>query len=189
MTRKWVLGLATAITLVAVGGMGFAAFTSTATINATATTGSINLAWTPVGTPNVGAGTLILTNTSYTTCTSSVTSSLVTITAGNLAPGDSCTISTTYGLLLSNTGSIPATVAWTFGSDYFLNTTSAACGPGNFSGGDSLPGGTFTVPAFGDIGAYGSLSPINVDIGLNADAGNSCMGVGATLTILEPGVA
>lgn len=190
MARIWQIGLIAVIAAVAVGGIGFAAFTSTATINGTATGGTLNLQWTPAGTPSLAAGTLLETNV-FDGCSATVTPSLITITATNLAPGDQCEINTSYGLFLENTGSLPATVPWTYASDYIWSGGTAACPTSNFNGGDGLLAGTYTVPAGGYVGYLSvvSGSPIWVFIGMNAGVGNACQGVSATLTIYEPGSA
>lgn len=190
MARIWQIGLIAVIAAVAVGGIGFAAFTSTATINGTATGGTLNLQWTPTGTPSIGAGTLVETN-AFDGCSATVAPSLITITATNLAPGDECYINTSYGLFLENTGSLPATVPWTFASDYIWSGGTAACPTSNFNGGDTLYAGTYIVPAGGYVGQGSVVSgtPIVVIIGLDSGTGNACQGVSATLTIYEPGVA
>jgi hypothetical protein len=98
------LGLATLIAVVAVGGIGFAQFTTSAYLNGNASAGTLGpLTWSNVDTPQSTA--------SYVTCTVTIgtttnTSDTLEVTATNLAPGVTCTFTAD----LNNGGSIPANV-------------------------------------------------------------------------------
>lgn len=88
------------ISLFAVSGIAYAAFTSSIYINGNASAGTMTLQWNGSGFTN-GAGT-------YSTCDwSSNTGTSVTLTVSNLSPGDSCTA---YAYV-TDTGSLPATSA------------------------------------------------------------------------------
>jgi hypothetical protein len=103
MGNRGLMVLATVVAVVAVGGIGFAAFTTTAYVNGYAQAGSLNLFWTNAGEPTPSS--------SYVTCTAAITmtstaSDTLAITATNLAPGDQCKFTAT----LNNGGNIPANV-------------------------------------------------------------------------------
>jgi len=170
MARNWKLGLAAVIAVAAIGGIGFSAFTSNAYIVGNVSSGSINLEWTPTGSAAVQ-----VTNASYDLCTATVTQSTLYVNVSNLAPGDSCTLPSSDGVYLTNTGSIPASVT------YSVSETN----PGCFWALDTLPGGTFTVNPGATLPAGG----IEVAVGLYAGVGNTCAGQSDTITFTEPGVA
>jgi hypothetical protein len=104
MRKVGLLGLATLIAVVAVGGIGFAQFTTSAYLSGNASAGTLGpLTWS-----NVGETTL---SSTYVTCTVTIgtttnTSDTLEVTVGNLAPGDYCMFSAD----LNNGGSIPANV-------------------------------------------------------------------------------
>ncbi len=105
------LGLVAVVAAIAVGGIGFASFTTSAYIDAQAQAGTLGpLYWsntaTPVGTESFDVCTNFITTTLNTSDT-------LNFTAGNLAPGDSCTFSAD----LNNGGSIPAAVEITSTKD------------------------------------------------------------------------
>ncbi len=89
------------IAVVAVGGVAFASFTSSVTVHANASAGTIVLKFD--GT-NSGSST-----PSGATCTiafpSSPPTQVATVTASNLAPGQYCT----FNLEIANYGTLPAT--------------------------------------------------------------------------------
>jgi hypothetical protein len=98
MTKTVAISLFAASLLV-LGGIGYAAFTSTSTINVTANAGTFSLGWWGMG--------VYATTSTYDTCTPSVSGSVLTVTVGNMAPGDECII-TGY---VTDTGTLPGTVA------------------------------------------------------------------------------
>lgn len=90
MSKRWVLGLAAAITVVAVAGVGFSAFTTTAIVNGNATAATVSLTVAPGG--YTGCWWLNNGSTYYegTITQTAVSSSQVTFTVGNLIPGTYC---------------------------------------------------------------------------------------------------
>ena len=104
MRRQWVMGMVAVVALVAVGGIGFAAFSTSAYLNGAASAGTLGpLTWSNLGTTT--------TSSAYVTCTvvtgtQTNTSDTLVVTVGNLAPGDLCQFSGD----LNNGGSIPANV-------------------------------------------------------------------------------
>jgi hypothetical protein len=97
MARRLLLAVVALMAVVAVGGIGFATLSSSATINGSGSTGSITLAFESFANGN-GA---------YSTCDWSGYSAgppaSVTLTVNNLAPGDSCSAS----LYIEDTGTLP----------------------------------------------------------------------------------
>lgn len=104
MAKKWVLGLAAAMTIVAVAGVGFSAFTATAYVNGTATAATVGLtvapdanfpmscSWMDTGAPDANASITI----------TEVSSTQVNIVASGLVPGVACN-----GVIwVNNTGSV-----------------------------------------------------------------------------------
>ncbi len=111
MGKRWILGLVAVVAVIAVGGIGFASFTTSAYIDAQAQAGTLGpLYWSNTATPS---GT-----ESFDVCTNFITTTLnmsdtLNFTAGNLAPGDSCT----FSAYLNNGGSIPAAISITSTKD------------------------------------------------------------------------
>ncbi len=104
MGKPWVLGLLAVVAVVAVGGIGFGAFTSSAYVQVQATTGTVGpLVWGP--SPAYGGFAANDVCSAVRGTTSSAGDTLF-LTASNLAPGDICS----YGDSLSNLGSLPAVV-------------------------------------------------------------------------------
>jgi hypothetical protein len=88
MSKRWMMGLAMAVAVVAVGGVGFAAFSSSAVVNGSATAATVSLLIYPYAYECYWTGNF----TTYANGTVSVTGggSSVTMTAGNLLPGTTC---------------------------------------------------------------------------------------------------
>ncbi len=139
LTRATILSLV-AVSLAAIGGVGYATFTSTVNVSATATAGTLALVLSSPTAATVTAGDTI------TACSASLdaTGRLV-ISASNLFPGDA---GCTFSVAITNTGSLPATA---FVVDYanVATTCSGTLFPGSgafsacFSYSDTL-GGTST---------------------------------------------
>ena len=104
MRHRWVTAVIAVLVVVSVGGVGFAAFTSTVTLQLNGAAGTLTIEWTGPATPTV-------TGSSPTDkCTATLTPSLLTINAGNLAPGDSCMLLASNGVEITDTGSLPGTL-------------------------------------------------------------------------------
>jgi hypothetical protein len=114
MAQKWVLGVVGAFAVLALAGVGFAAFTAQATVNGSASAATVNLQivseesaantcfYLP-GTPLAGspaAGNVSLS-------TSGPLVSTATVAVSNLTPGVVCDVFVT----LENTGSVPENVS------------------------------------------------------------------------------
>lgn len=126
-----------ALSLLAFTGIGYAAFTTTTSINVTATAGTVGpLDW------SAGAAA---PSTSYGVCTvggGGGGGAPMTITMSALAPGDSCTVTAT----LTNTGNIPASLsdALTSCNDYGSGLCSYLGYTDNLAGGYLSAGGSWT---------------------------------------------
>jgi hypothetical protein len=96
MSKKWLLGIATIMVAIAVGGIGFASYTSSITVNGAASSGTLALAF------DYGSGT----GGTYAVCAiTGLNGANAYITASDLSPGDHCSL--TLGII--NNGTLPAT--------------------------------------------------------------------------------
>ncbi len=177
MTKRWLVGLVVVVALVGVGGIGYAAFTSSVTLTANGNAGTLYLEWacirgeyacdtSTVGVPN--AGVLDSAALGYATCSFTYTDEGfgLSINASNLAPGDSCTMPASFGGILANFGSLPATLTAA------LTSASISCGYFTFS--DNL---FFPSPV-----ALGG-APLVSSIPIGANAYVPAGGYTATLTL------
>ncbi len=119
MSNRWVVGLLGVLAVAALVGVGYSAFTATATVNGTATAGTAAIALNspqagacayPSGGPAPGSFSFS-ENTSHT---------LVSVGVSNLVPGDFCYFSVT----VTNVGTVPVVL------NNQLNETSGICAPG-----------------------------------------------------------
>jgi|SRR5271170_5216158 len=140
--------------LLAVGGLGFAAFTAQYQVNLQGTAGNLGL--------SIG-GTNVVTSQPYVGCSVSGSgSNWVNFSAGPMAPGDWCEVFTN----VTNTGNVPATV-----------TTSSTVIGGCFEGAILSPeSGPITLAPGGTIAFQGA-------IGLDSSAGNSCENTVGTVSV------
>ena len=99
MTKTTVVSLF-ALSLLALTGVGYAAFTSSITVNGTASAGTLSIAFT---TPANTAGYGTSTPSGVGSCSFSGTGASTTLTVSNMDPGDTCTADIT----VANTGSLP----------------------------------------------------------------------------------
>lgn len=166
MGRKWVVGLVGVVAALGLAGFGFAAFTSTATITGTATSGSFALAWDSgaTGIPNPDDSQACHTVGSGTT---------LTFTGTNFQPGDGCSVTD----LLYDTGTVPGTV-----TESYSLTGTASCLASNWTYTDSISAaGATGLPI-----APGSPVSDTITVTLLAAAGNGCegatVGISATVT-------
>jgi hypothetical protein len=113
MAGKWALGMMTVITVVAVAGIGFAAYNATASVNITTTAGSFYLQ---------GTGTLTASSTAVGACTSGAgPSGTISLYGTDMLPGDYCN----WTVAFTDAGSLPgAFVSWV------ISGTSPGTGPG-----------------------------------------------------------
>lgn len=116
MTNRWVVGMLAVLAVAGLVGVGYSAFTATATVNGTATAGNVQLQITSTYTAscNYASGAPapgivgVSSNAKYT---------VLTLTVSNLVPGGVCTT----GAIITNVGSVPLVL-----SDQ-LNATSGIC--------------------------------------------------------------
>ncbi|HTP56013.1 MAG TPA: hypothetical protein VML53_05030 [Thermoplasmata archaeon] len=112
MAKRWLVGLVAAVAVVGLAGVGFSAFTATATVNGYATAGSVSLQITETG----GYACFYLPDTPYGYASAPGNVSFspirdggteVSLNVSNLTPGVICS-----GLiLLTNAGSVPLNVS------------------------------------------------------------------------------
>lgn len=123
MAKKWVVGLAAAITIVAVAGVGFSTFTTTAYVNGTATSATVALTVAPGD--NMACYWLSnLTNYSYGSISEYAVSPMqVNLSVQNLVPGTACAAS----VYVNNTGTITLNLTNTL-------TGTGMCLPGDTDG-------------------------------------------------------
>jgi hypothetical protein len=109
MGNRLLMVMVTAVAIVAVGGIGFAAFTSTITANISSTAGTISLVW---GGFTYNAYHEDGTPATYVSCSATAGGAgyaSVSISVTNLAPGDYCVIQSN----IIDAGNIPGTVTQT----------------------------------------------------------------------------
>ncbi len=112
MVSRMLLGVIAMVAVVAVGGIGFATYTSSITVNGSAASGDLNLAFYTSG----------VTDGTYAVCSvTSLTGTVATISASDLSPGDSCSVT----LGVANYGSLPATSE----SSQLTSYSGQLCGP------------------------------------------------------------
>ncbi|MGA8664917.1 MAG: hypothetical protein WB809_07630 [Thermoplasmata archaeon] len=142
--------------ILAVGGLGFAAFTASYQVNIQGTAGNLSVSFD---------GGNVMTSQSYVGCwVSGEGANWLNVSAGPFAPGDWCEV---FGNV-TNTGNVPAAV-----------TTSATLTDpaGCFEWALLLPSvGTVTVAPGGTIAFQGALE-------LNPADGNSCQNTVGTLSV------
>lgn len=150
MRNKGLLGVAVIVTVVAVGGIGFAQFTSNASYTGIGYLGTFHLTWTGgtnTGSPGASALETVTCTTptingatgyyeatcsanpanTWTICSISFSGNTFTMTEHNLAPGDGCEMPASDGVQLTNTGTLPGTVSLTTGPG--LGSCTFASGP------------------------------------------------------------
>jgi hypothetical protein len=172
MGSRLVLVMVAAVAIVAVGGIGYAAFTSTAYINGNIGAGTVQLAWcnpdyascaayfgavapatsyeTDPGVNNCPTPNVIETNTPEDT---------LVLSATNLAPGDYCTFTAS----LENTGNLPVSVTGT-------GPYNGAGSCGDLVYGDNINGGDLGyTPSSPSISVGGSFG-FQASLGLSSSA-------------------
>jgi hypothetical protein len=143
----------TVVAVLAVAGIGFAAFTAQATVNANATAGTVGLA--------IYNSTTTVTD-SATQCVGTISGAWLNISAGPFAPGDSCTV---FGNV-TNTGNLPVNVLANWPH------SGSTC----FNWNVTYPTHNPTVPPKGHLLQPGGFEKFEFTIQLNGTADNSCEG-------------
>jgi hypothetical protein len=169
MGNRLVLTMVAAVAIVAVGGIGFAAFTANAYVNGTATGGLAEIHFS-------GSAT-VTPYGSYVSCGTPSFSSygdplsddnVMTVAGTGFAPGDSCTYTET-GV---NGGSVGVNVASAFGGQSISG--GSGCTTSEWSLSDNGP--------WAGVGPSGTF-PVSVTVTLSSGAGNECQG--ATLSFSD----
>ena len=170
MVRKWVLGVIAAIAVISVGGVGFAAFSSSITASGIASGGKVTIEWS--GVPS------ITTSGGAVTCTATSTNIVLTITVGALAPGDSCAI--TDGIINQ---APPSNLAAIVSSEIAVTPDGLACTAAYWSVSDS-----FSTTPSPTVEPGGSITD-TVVVGLSALAPSACSDGHAAFTDTVTGTA
>ncbi|MGD1100151.1 MAG: hypothetical protein ABR888_07430 [Thermoplasmata archaeon] len=149
-TKAMTVGLI-AVAVLATAGTGFAAFTSSAFVNGSASAGTLGpMAW---GSEPASAGLSSYSSCLATVSTTSSPSDTLDLVAGNLAPGDLCS----FGDSLHNAGSLPA-----LASETITSTSGDLCAVTVFS--DSFFTPSTLVGAGGETGALAHTVPAGSSI-------------------------
>jgi len=160
MRTKQLAGLLSIFAVVAITGVGYAVFTSNIALNATATAGTLSIAWVGPASPGV------VTSSHNVTCSAVLTPTLLTITVGGLYPGAVCSMPLGDGVIVENTGSLSAVV-----SSVYL--------PGPVTG-PSLPCTPLNFPVansgYSPHLAPGASFPWFQTVGMDPGTGNGCQG-------------
>lgn len=195
--QRRVIALVAGIAVLMATGVGFAAFTSSVYVNATASAGSVNLEFvsaTTSSSPPVSAG-------SAATCSESMVSpspygdeyesSSLNFAVSNMAPGNTCGYQYIVAYIM-NFGTLPATISET-PSNCLVNGVPSTIGsvPNDGTGEQAYTCGAFYITDTIYAGFFpGTLAPGGsayyiVFITFPSGTGNSAQGqsVGLTLTI------
>jgi len=111
MSSKWLLGMISVIAVAGIAGIGFATYTSTASVTVTANAGSFYVQ---------ASGDLTAFSLAVGTCTGSASGPAITLVANNLLPGDYCNWTATF--------TDPGSVAGSFVSWSGFTFTGPGCG-------------------------------------------------------------
>ena len=167
MVRKWVAGLIAAVVLMSMGGVGFAAFTSTVYMNFNDSAGSLTIVWVaPSSHP------AMIQDQPNDVCSDYLTPTTFTINVSNAAPGDGCSIPASDGIFIEDTGTLGGSITVT-------NTVNL--GPCTWFASDNfVPFGTFPAP----IAPGQSLPPggLGIHVYMGAGQGNDCQGAAGFTT-------
>ncbi len=186
MGKRLVMGLVAVVAVIALGGIGFAAFSATATINGQATAGSFGLVWgsSPTNSPTQMDSSVCSAGTASGATWSSLSGSY-------FAPGDGCTFADS----LTVTGNLPGTISesltvsdtamgcglqyWTY-TDTFVGAQTFSSGQAN--GPVSVPSGTVAVTS-GEVFSFGGTFT------LTSGAPNGCQGDVLSISVTITGTA
>jgi hypothetical protein len=147
--------------ILAVSGLGFAAFTASYQVNLNGTAGNLSITIANYNTA---------VSNSYVGCSATASGSYLNFTAGPFAPGDWCEV---YGNI-TNTGNVPANVLANWPHDGI-----DSCFVWNVV----YPTHSPIVPPVGHGLLPGGTEKFQFALGLNSTAGNSCENDVATLTM------
>jgi hypothetical protein len=152
MGSRLVLAMVAAVAIVAVGGIGFAAWTSSVTVSGSGTAGAVTLTWCSANGVPTGACTASPSFTGTGGCSISASGSVLTLSGDNLGPSESCD----FTAAILDTGSLPATVTESGTNGYAINNPSETASGGGFSYG----GITYTDDGYSNepIASGGTLS-------------------------------
>lgn len=147
--------------IMAIGGLGFAAFTASYQVNLQGTAGNLSI--------NI-ANYNTITSNAYVGCSATASGNYLNFSAGPFAPGDWCEV---FGNI-TNTGNVPASVLanWPHSgidSCFVWNVVYPTHNP--------------SVPPSGRGLLPGHFEKFQFALGLNSTAGNSCENSVATLTM------
>ncbi|MGI0128824.1 MAG: hypothetical protein ACREEC_01485 [Thermoplasmata archaeon] len=182
MPRNWLVGVLALIVVFVVAGVGYAAFTSSASITAGAGAGTFGpLTWGSTGgvAPYYDSGCPSYVN-EYSPV---VSGSSITVGVSNMAPGDTCSVH----MYLQNAGTLAGTLSE-------IITCTVMTGPSNscsqFTYTDNIP--TATIPAISGGGVGCSVDGcygVTATLGLDSGAGDTYMGALVIFHVAVTGTA
>jgi hypothetical protein len=155
MARRWVLGIVGAFAVLAVAGVGFAAFTASATVTGEASQGTVSLKITDfaffgchyvTGAPAPGT---------FDSASENAVDTVLSLKVGNLTPAAYCSVK----VFIMNTGTVPINIT------AFLNETSGICPPGGLNCYDVYD--SFGLSAFGGVTSASLGAPIAPGVVIN----------------------
>jgi hypothetical protein len=180
MGNRLVVALAAAVAIVAVGGIGFAAFTASASISGNVYAGTASLGWdtaAPIVSCNGTAGTYWSGDSPIVSVSSS--GNTLSVSSYYYAPGDTCYV-TSIGII--NTGNVPILVTGV--TDTSTVTGGTSCVTSDWTYGQTYWTGTdFGLPGSGAVDTGGFW------FGLESGVGNGCQGATLNLDLTLGGVA
>lgn len=206
MRRSWI-GIIAVVAVLSAGGVGFAAFTSSVYVNATASAGTLELLFTAPATSipyvdsfstSVGACSATLASPSTGPSPFAYSSTTIDFTVSGAAPSDYCLFNNQAdgGVAISNLGSLPATVsaAVTCSVNGGAPSTVTPTGPSIFGAPSSYPCGYFLW-----TDTYTGVYPFTLAAGasdgyagvlyLPTGTGNGAQGQSVTVAVTITGTA
>lgn len=170
MAKQWLIGVVAAFAVLGMAGMGFAAFTATATVNGSASAATMGVAFTENATfacdyyyNHPGApGNIAFSH-------ENPAGNMITLTVANMTPGVYCV----SGVVITNTGSVPVNMSVAF----FTAGTNGMC-----SAYQNDCFGVFTTSGLGTDGSIWWIGQPNYGIVTDSYSNFATLAPGGTFT-------